>query len=162
MATSEIVVVQDPHMDPDRFILEGIDTSAGPHFTVSQVGKVFFARTPHWVRWLEEQHKNVLDGDPECLHYEADMHEVETLVDDKVEVKQAKTKNSWVVDGVCIKCGGRQVAMTKTSNGSRVYTLTDIELLIHALAGNRAIAGAQAANALSLVRTMAKIHDYLA
>lgn len=47
----------------DKFILDGIDVSEGPHFTVSEVGKVFFERGAHWVRWREKTGGFVLDGE---------------------------------------------------------------------------------------------------
>lgn len=159
---SEPVILQDPRLDPDRFILEGIDTSEGPYFTVSQVGKIFFARSSYWVRWIEEEHKNVLDGDPECPHYEKVKRQIDAVGDDGRPYLKTVTSNlSWVVDGVCTHCGGKQVAMSKTATGSRVYSLFDLEMLIHALASSRAITGAQAHNALLLVQTIAKIYNYL-
>lgn len=58
------VVVTDARVDPDRFMLEGIDTSKEPLYSVGEVGKVFFNRTSHWVRWVEREGKLVLDGKP--------------------------------------------------------------------------------------------------
>lgn len=64
-------------LDPDHLIFEGIDTFRaytskkgepkirGPIFTVSEMAKFFFARTNHWVRWLESNGKMLdPDGDP--------------------------------------------------------------------------------------------------
>lgn len=46
---------------PDStFLLDGIDTSQGPIFSVSEVAKVFFARSPHWIRWKDPF---ILDGE---------------------------------------------------------------------------------------------------
>lgn len=56
------VIIETPYLSPDRFMLHGIDTSAGPVFTVSEVGKVFFRRSNHWVRWSEGQGRFQLDG----------------------------------------------------------------------------------------------------
>jgi len=156
------VIVHDARLDPDRFMLEGIDTSKGPTFKVSQVGEIFFARSSFWVRWLEDEHKLVLDGDPNCKHYEPTMRVVDQVIEGKVQEKEVKAKISWVVDGVCTHCGGHQVGVGKTKSGARIYTLTDIEQMIHALASNGSISGAHATNALLLVQTMARIHGYLA
>lgn len=147
---AETLVIQDARLDPDRFILEGVDASAGPHFNVSQLGKFFFARTSFWVRWLEDGFKNVLNGDPECPHSEEITKEDGT-----------KGRQSWLVDGVCSHCGGVQVGMAKTASGYRTYSLADIEQVVHALLANGAINGAQATNALHLVQTMAKIHGLI-
>ncbi len=59
---SGTIVVTDSRVDATHFILEGIDTSAGPVFSVGEVGRFFFARTSHWMRWVERQGKLVLDG----------------------------------------------------------------------------------------------------
>lgn len=65
---AEPIVLTDAKIDPDHFILEGIDTSAIPlRYSVSEIGKVFFARTPHWVRWLYRQEKVFLDGKPVAM-----------------------------------------------------------------------------------------------
>lgn len=56
--------IQDAAIDPDKMMLAGVDTSKKPVFTISEMAKVFFARTSHWVRWLESGDKMVLDGEP--------------------------------------------------------------------------------------------------
>lgn len=53
MPIAEIVVLQDSRLDPDRLILEGLDVSEKPRFTVSEVSKIFFGMSPYWIRWLE-------------------------------------------------------------------------------------------------------------
>lgn len=58
------VVVTNSRVDPTKFILHGIDTSSGPVFSVGEVGRFFFARTSHWMRWVERNGKLVLDGEP--------------------------------------------------------------------------------------------------
>lgn len=115
------IVVVDARVDGDAFMLADVDTSEkGPFFTVSQVAEVFFARTSHWIRWLETK-KGFLDPDT-----------------------------------------GENVATGRTEKGARVYTLTDIERMTHTLAANGRINGAQAANALLIVRTIARVWGYLA
>jgi len=158
----ESVVVQDARLDPDHFLLDRVDTSAGPHFSVSQVGKIFFARTAFWIRWLEDGHRTILDGDPACPHFTPSTRIIEVITAEGEQTREVKSKDSWLVDGVCSRCGGRQVGVTKTKTGSRIYTLTDVEEVVHALAGAGAISGAQATNALHLVQTMARIHGLLA
>lgn len=114
----ETVVVTDARLDPDKLMLDGVDTAKEPHFTVSEVAKVFFARTSHWIRWLESQQAFILDGE--------------------------------------------NVAERRTDKGARVYTLADVERMTHALAVNGKINGAQAANALHIVQTIARVWGYLA
>lgn len=62
--TYEPVTVADPRLDDKKFILEGIDVSKGPTFTVTEMAKVFFGRSSHWVRLHESEGKLVLDGSP--------------------------------------------------------------------------------------------------
>lgn len=61
MTETQIVVVADSRLPTDHFILEGVDVTREPLFSVSEVGKVFFARSPHWVRWRERKGEFVLD-----------------------------------------------------------------------------------------------------
>lgn len=110
------VVVQAPYLPPDRFLLDGIDTSEGPTFTVSEAGKVFFNRGAHWMRWSEKEGHMQLDG--------------------------------------------VEVGTTRTPVGARVYTLTDIEQVAHALASNHAINGAHVVNVLLVVQAMARLYGY--
>lgn len=56
------VVVTDSRVDATQFILHGIDTASGPVFSVGEVGRFFFARSSHWMRWVEREGKLVLDG----------------------------------------------------------------------------------------------------
>lgn len=58
------VVLQSAGLPEDHMILEGIDTSEGPLFSVTEAGKVFFGRSGHWIRWRERDGALVLDGVP--------------------------------------------------------------------------------------------------
>lgn len=55
------VVISHEDIPADRMMLNGIDTTAGPLFTVSQVAKVFFRRSSHWLR-LQDYKGIYLDG----------------------------------------------------------------------------------------------------
>lgn len=59
-----LTMLADPAIDTNKFMLEGIDTSAGPLYSVSEMAKFFFARSSHWVRWLENNNRLVLDDEP--------------------------------------------------------------------------------------------------
>jgi hypothetical protein len=59
-----LTILADPALDTEKFMLEGIDTSAKPLYSVSTMAQVFFARSSHWVRWLEAEGMLVLDGEP--------------------------------------------------------------------------------------------------
>lgn len=49
----QIVLAADKRLPTDKFILEGLDVSRQPLFTISEVAKFFFGRTTHWLRWRE-------------------------------------------------------------------------------------------------------------
>lgn len=114
---SGAIVMYDPSLDPDNFLLEGIDTSEKPLFAIGEVAKVFFAMTTVWIRWAERKGKLTLDG-----------------------VK---------------------VAQGRTDTNIRKYSLSDIELMAHALAQNGAITSEQLRHVLALVAIEAAIYDYL-
>jgi len=44
-------------------MLEGIDASEKPIYDISEVAKVFFARSTSWVRWADRQGHFILDGE---------------------------------------------------------------------------------------------------
>jgi len=58
------VTLADYRIDPDKPILHSVPRGVGPIFTVSEVSKIFFARTAHWVRWRERKGFLMLDGRP--------------------------------------------------------------------------------------------------
>jgi hypothetical protein len=47
------VVLTPTGVDPERRLLQGVDTSADPVFSVGEVARAFFAKGPHWIRWRE-------------------------------------------------------------------------------------------------------------
>jgi hypothetical protein len=58
-----VATVPEPTLDTNQLMLEGIDTSEKPLYGVSELAIFFFARTPHWVRWLEREGRLELDGE---------------------------------------------------------------------------------------------------
>lgn len=61
--TKVVAVVTDDSL-PDKLMLEGIDVSFEPRFSVAEVAKVFFGRSPHWLRWVERKGRIKFDGEP--------------------------------------------------------------------------------------------------
>ena len=57
------VFLVDPELPADHLILDGIDTSREPRFSVSEVAKFFFKRNSHWVRWAERKGIFVFEGE---------------------------------------------------------------------------------------------------
>lgn len=57
------IVLRSAGIPEDRMILDEIDTSAGPYFSVTEAGKVFFGRSGHWIRWREREGFMSLDGE---------------------------------------------------------------------------------------------------
>lgn len=125
-AEQKQVVLTEARLPTDRFILEGItplNDKGQPLFSVSEVSKTFFGRSPHWIRWLEGEGAFMLDGE-------------------KVGDRR--------------KPGGK-----KNEVGARVYNLSDIEKMAHALASKGHINGAQLANALVIIQAIARIWGFV-
>lgn len=57
-------VITDEELPADRLIFDGVDTTEGPLYTISEIAKVFFARSPHWIRWREKTGIFTFDGQP--------------------------------------------------------------------------------------------------
>lgn len=62
---SPSLIIADQAIDPDRFLFEGIDTTERPTFSVGEVSKIFFARSPSWVRAEEKKGHCSIEGDIE-------------------------------------------------------------------------------------------------
>lgn len=63
MADDAQFILTDTRLPADKFILEGVDVSEEPLFAISEVAKMFFARSPHWIRWRERKGDFNLDGE---------------------------------------------------------------------------------------------------
>ena len=137
-----LVVVTEPtlHAGPNGFIIDGFDVSKQPHFTVSEVAKFFFARSPHWVRWRQDKGYFVLDGKPVGVHR-------------KVPKKSARPGEEDDGLDYTIVNGGNE--------GSRIYTLEDVEKMAYALADMQAIPGEKLRQVLRLVDAQARLWGYI-
>lgn len=58
------IVLQSVGLPENNMLLDGIDTSEGPLFSVTEAAKAFFGRSGHWIRWKEREGDIVLDGKP--------------------------------------------------------------------------------------------------
>lgn len=111
------VVVTDARLPEDRLLMEGIDCSEGPLYTVSEVAKFFFAKSAYWIRWRERSGAFVLDGKP--------------------------------------------VGTARTPQGARVYDLSDIEKMAHALASQRLLDGMDLQLVLYAVYCQARLWGFI-
>lgn len=157
---AEPVVLADTKIDPDEFMLAGIDTSSEPRFTVSEVAKFFFARSAHWIRWRERRSFFVLDGAPDCPHTDSEVVPAHVNEDGK-NVPKKIIYNTWIEDGKCSHCGGRAVGDSRTGTGARYYSLSDTEEIAHALAQRGAISGSQLRTTLQIIKSTARNYGYL-
>lgn len=57
-------VITDEGIPADHLILDGVDLSEGPTYTIGELAKFFFGRSDHWVRWRERNDMFVFDGVP--------------------------------------------------------------------------------------------------
>lgn len=110
---------KDFWIDPDdiRYDDEGIPQ---PHFSVQEVAKCFFARSPSWVRHLDRRGK------------------VEGWED-----------GFFVLDN-------EPIDPIRTKSGMRVYSLSDIEKMAHALVDNRKIDGTHFERVITVVQVLGR------
>ena len=57
------VIIADAYIDPDRFIFDGVDTTSYPTWTVGETSKIFFAKSPEWLRSQERRDRFVIPGE---------------------------------------------------------------------------------------------------
>lgn len=50
-------------LDDLRPITKDLDLERSPRYRIGEVAKVFFAKSPHWVRWRERTDAFVIDGE---------------------------------------------------------------------------------------------------
>lgn len=166
-------LIVDPTLDADGLMLEGIDTTSGPLFSVSETAKFFFDRSSHWIRWLESCNYPVKDTE-------------KTAAARKKAREKAKAKGRPVkkVDPYYKACGmnpaqhstglarkhkghwrmmldGELLTPIRTGSNARKYDLSVIEKIAHALASHNVIDGNQLRQALTIVRAQAEMHGYL-
>lgn len=51
---AQTVEVTPPGLDPNKLMFDGKDTTGGPTFSVSEMCKIFFDRSDHWMRHYEK------------------------------------------------------------------------------------------------------------
>lgn len=109
------IVITDPRLPSDHFILEGLDVSREPVFTVSEVAKVFFGRSPHWVRWRERKGFFILDGEEVGTHRTdegarrytlADVEKMAHALAQKEAINGAQLANALLMVRTCAKVWG--------------------------------------------------------
>jgi hypothetical protein len=149
MTASTIVV--DAGIDPDKMLLADIDTTKGPIFTVSEMAKFFFARSNHWIRWLEgcEFEYPPASGTGKGV---------------KCSI-QPKDHDPELRDAHChtwkLMLDGRLVGTRRNEKSARIYTLSDVEEIAHALAQSGSITGTQLRNTITVIKTQAEMFEYL-
>jgi hypothetical protein len=134
----------------DKMMLEGIDTSEGPLFSVSEMATFFFNRSSHWVRWLENcdfKYRDPKATKQRVCGRSPHRHEPE-------EVEEHSPYWRLMLDGVLLE-------PIRTGANARKYDLALIEKVAHALAGNGAITVPQLRRALMLVKIQSEMHEFL-
>lgn len=152
MTTSAVTVLADQRLDLDQLMLDGVDTSSGPLFSVSEMAKVFFARTAYWVRWLENCEYPVSNPKVPDKTKPCGMH---PLGHSKEEAEAHKGAWRMVLDGELL-------VPIRTESNARKYDLALIEKIAHALASNNTIEISQLRHALAIVHTQAQMNNYIA
>jgi len=109
-----------------------IETRRSPYYSVQEVAKFFFGRTPHWLRWRY-------------------------LSDERVSKKTGEiTIPARHPDGFFI-LDGEVLEPKKSISGYRWYTLADIERMAAALGQTGAIDGLEVSAITALVRANAQM-----
>lgn len=135
-------------LDTDRLMLEGVDTSEGPLFTVSEMASFFFARSAHWVRWLEKCHFHSSKGGQRTTCTVAPV--------DHTPKMRAAHQHTWR-----FLYEGELLTAQRTASHSRKYDLALVEKITHALASNQTIDGRQLHQALLLVKVQSEMYGYI-
>ncbi len=134
-------------IDPDSMMFPNIDTSAKPQFTISETAEFFFAKSKHWIRWVESQGRMGLVVKPE-----------KKCKDCKSARRIQGPLKAFIPCPTCtVPVGDRR----DPKSNIRIYLLEDIEQVAHALATNGAISGTQLRHTLRLLRVQGEMHDYL-
>jgi hypothetical protein len=135
-------------LDTDRLMLEGVDTTEHPLFTVSEMASFFFARSAHWVRWLEKCHFHSSKGGQRTTCTVAPI--------DHTPKMRAAHQHTWR-----FLYEGELLSAQRTASHSRKYDLALVEKITHALALNGTIDGRQLHQALLLVKVLAEMYGYI-
>lgn len=59
-----LVVIEDPRLPGKGMMYEHLGYDEGPQFRIGEVTKVFFGRSPYWLRNLQDQGHLNFDGRP--------------------------------------------------------------------------------------------------
>lgn len=150
---ADFLLRADQVIDIHKSLFSDVDTSPGPHFTVSEAAKFFFKRSSHWIRLQENSGlvKRTLpcktcNGSGRTAQYNPDLG-----------------RN---VSARCPTCLGKKVqtyrvASHRTAGGARYYDLADIEDLSQALYENGVIDEEQLRQALGIARLQGRLWTYI-
>ena len=143
--------VADQTIGVDKMMLVGVDTSEKPLYSISEMAQFFFARSSHWVRWLESCDFKTEDpetGKVRTCGRNPHLHEPEEI---------EEHKGSWR-----LSLDGELLEPIRTKSNARKYDLSLIEKIAHALASNSTIDMPQLRQALRLVQIQAEMFGYIA
>lgn len=146
--TATVTLLADQAIDIDQMMLEGVDTSGGPLYSISEMAQFFFARSSHWVRWLESCHYSTGKG--------KEKKECGIRPSAHTKKQREEHQHTWkfMLDGNLLEA-------QRTSSGARKYDLALVEKIAHALASNGTIEVNQLRQALLIVKIQAEMHGYL-
>lgn len=91
------VVWVDPRIPTDTFMLADKHATQEPSMSASDVGKVFFARSPEWIQKHERERSIVLDGVPVANRRTERNHRIYSLYD--VERMAHALAQNGIIDG---------------------------------------------------------------
>ena len=154
MTATTVTLLADQVLDTEKLMLDGIDTSAKPLYSVSEMAGFFFARSPHWVRWLEACHYTT----PVLNKKTGKTKQVPCLISTVAHSKKMREahQSTWK-----FMLDGELLLPLRTEANARKYDLALVEKIAHALASHGTIKTSQLRQALMLVKIQAEMYEYL-
>lgn len=80
-AEADHVIIVDPAIPSDSYLIPDELMDKGPTFTITIAAKIFFNRSPYWMRDQEKSDRFVLDGKPVGDRRSASDYRIFTLGD---------------------------------------------------------------------------------
>lgn len=150
-----------------------------PAFTVNEVAKFFFGKTPDWMRWRIRNRFFAGLPEEDCPHgvlvptgaikrsgapvMEMDWWFKKRTDDGTWEDGSREDDAFFYGRAYCSRCKVVDYAdhYRAQKGGARVYALSDVEQMAHALAQGGHIDGSTLASVIILVKTNARVYGYL-
>jgi hypothetical protein len=152
---------------PDSYLFEGLDLTGTPTFTTKEVSSIFFQHSTGWLRWREGQQVREVKAEDGSISYQIRNRPPGTHPDDskptlsKKEEREAKQwKRLFQIplrdgEGGVIPPLEPERDASVDNNGTRRYTLADIEMLAYRFRALNAISTSRMLITLNILALIA-------